>query len=233
MHCATPPRTEEEPSSRATAQTKSSPAVTNAHGPSHAPPTGIFGRNLPQHQIARATASMAHVKPLPAATATQRRPTTSGGGPSSPSSSQPQHSKSPSFVTPQLWHPPLDAATARHPVMGVPAASEAVGTSICPREFSPQQCAASLASMAHVCVAPAESVGVSARASEAATARRHASRAASPARIAALKTSSRCQRGDERSDRRRAMRDRFVFACETFREMRDENERLLSRVKNK
>ena len=82
-------------------------------------------------------------------------------------------------------------------------------------------------------VAPAESVGVSARASEAATARRHASRAASPARIAALKTSSRCQRGDERSDRRRAMRDRFVFACETFREMRDEKERLLSRVKNK
>ena len=88
---------------------------------------------------------------------------------------------------------------------GVPAASEAVGTSICPRAFSPQQCAAPLASMAHVCVAPAESVGVSARASDAATTSRHASRAASPARIAALQRASRCQRGRKRSDRRAAV----------------------------
>ena len=48
-------------------------------------------------------------------------------------------------------------------------------------------------------------VGVSARASDAATTSRHASRAASPARIAALRRASRCQRGRKRSDRRAAV----------------------------
>ena len=138
LHSATPPPGDASPASRATAQTKSSPAETDAHGPSHAPPTGTLGRNRPQHRAARAHA----------VGAAGRSPSPSAADPAAHHLGRRTELAvvvaAPAQQRAGIGHAaavasPLDAATARYPVMGVPAASEAVGTSICPRAFSPSR----------------------------------------------------------------------------------------------